>query len=608
MKRTLLGLVLAALAGCAPSGVPSAGAATRPAATRPVATRPAATATASRPVATAATASDPATTATATTTTTTTTATTATATTRPVTTREATQARLRRVVELSLCFERLAAEGRIAEARPLLEVMLRLDPKNGMVWYNLACVDARTGEPKQALVCLEKALEFGFSDFRHMTRDSDLDSLRKLPGFARVMARNEEIQRVRGERIHEALRRQFGEGYIYEIDHANRLVFATNIDQPTLDELKTHLTAYAEAMWGQLFDHHFEQYVTIVVPKTGQDGIRNPSIGGYYNHAQRVLVCKQIGMVLTHEFTHALHAADQDGLGQQHPIWIMEGLANLFETSDLEGGKVVPRPNHRLNLLKRLAAQKKTVPLKDLCRMGQPAFMKQAVAAYPQVRYFMMYLHESGLLKKWYDAYTEGFEKDKTGAKALEKVLEKPLDEIERDFLAWVERQKDLPTTLMPDQPYVGVRVASQIDGLMVAEVVPGSGAAKAGIKPGDVFVHVDGERIVDQGELILLVSSHKVGDKLIVQYRREGNYYDAAVVLQAVPAPPTRPAPASRLSTASRPTTSTASASATRRATTASRPAATRRAGSATWPATRRTATASRAATTTSRPATASP
>ncbi|MHC4718609.1 MAG: hypothetical protein ACYS5V_16690, partial [Planctomycetota bacterium] len=97
-------------------------------------------------------------------------------------------------------------------------------------------------------------------------------------------------------------------------------------------ELREHLTAYAGALWRDLFDNRFEQYVTIILPADGIGGTGAGSarVGGYYEHAQHLLLARQMGKVMTHEFTHALHAADQDALGQRHPIWIAEGLATLF--------------------------------------------------------------------------------------------------------------------------------------------------------------------------------------------------------------------------------------------------------------------------------------
>jgi hypothetical protein len=37
---------------------------------------------------------------------------------------------------------------------------------------------------------------------------------------------------------------------------------------------------------------------------------------------------------IAHEFTHALHFADMEALGQTHPIWEREGLGSLYEEPD----------------------------------------------------------------------------------------------------------------------------------------------------------------------------------------------------------------------------------------------------------------------------------
>ena len=60
----------------------------------------------------------------------------------------------------------------------------------------------------------------------------------------------------------------------------------------------------------------------------------------------------------------------------------------------------------------------------------------------------MMYLYSKGLLRKWYDAYVAGYKDDSTGGKAMEAVLGKNLDEIEKDFVAYVKALK--PVAIQP--------------------------------------------------------------------------------------------------------------------------------------------------------------
>jgi len=443
--------------------------------------------------------------------------------------------------------------GRLIDCRTELGKILAFAPNDATTWYNLACVNSRLNNPYEAIACLTMAVTHGHTNFRHTERDPDLDAIRHLPGYKALIARQEEFQRQRAERIRARLRKRFGDGFAYEIDHDNKLVFATDVDRQTLEELRQRLTRHAEALWRDLLTHRFEQYVTVVIPKSAGGWRRG--VGGYYRHGERMLVAKTVGMTTMHEFTHALHFGDQDGLGQRHPIWVVEGLATLYETAEVVDGRSAPMPNHRLNQIKLYAARGKTLPWKSLFGLSRRQFMSKSSICYAQSRYIFVYLYQKGLLKKWYDAYTAGYEKDRTGAAAMEAVFGKTLAEIESGWLAWVKAKKALPHRLRAKQAYMGIRVAGQTDGLRIVQVVAGSGADKARLLAGDVIVSIDGRRIVEGGALIRLVASSKVGDRLKVRYRRSGAYRTATVVLQPMPArlpaprraPERRPAPTTR-------------------------------------------------------------
>jgi hypothetical protein len=452
----------------------------------------------------------------------------------------------RRVARMNRELAPLFRAGDYERCQRVLDRILKIDPDNHVAWYNLACVHSRRGKREEAVAALRRSVEEGFTHFRHMERDPDLAPVRNEEGYRALLARKGELLRAHAIRIRDRLRRRLGGGFLYDIDHGNKLVFATNVDRKTLDELKAYLTDYAEAQWRNLFTHRFEQYVTVVIPRTW----RYRGLGGFYRHDKRMLACQTIGMALTHEFTHALHFSDQNGLAQRHPIWIAEGLATLFESSRVEAGRVIPLPNRRLNALKALLRTKRTLRLAELLRTDYSQFVGRANACYAQSRYLMMYLFERGLLKEWYDTYTAGYAQDPSGARALEEVLGKDLAKIEAEWRDWVLGREAPPVRLVPHQAYMGVLVRSQVDGLRIMRVVPGSGADKAPLHVGDLIAKVNGRRVADPAALLSLVDQCEVGDTLTIEIRRGGKYRTVDVTLgampQRIPPPAVIPQPAS--------------------------------------------------------------
>ena len=68
--------------------------------------------------------------------------------------------------------------------------------------------------------------------------------------------------------------------------------------------------------------------------------------------------------------------------------------------------------------------------------------------------------------------------------------------------------------------------------GVMVNSITSGGGAAKAGIKPGDVIVSIDGKNIKDGDELVNDISARKVGSSVKLGYLRNGSQSSANVVI----------------------------------------------------------------------------
>ena len=92
---------------------------------------------------------------------------------------------------------------------------------------------------------------------------------------------------------------------------------------------------------------------------------------------------------------------------------------------------------------------------------------------------------------------------------------------------------------------YLGVRI-SNIDaskaklygidhGVLVNQVEPNTAASKAGLKPGDIIVAVDGEEVKNAGELRDKIAFKGAGSKVTLKVYRNGQYLTLTATLQAL-------------------------------------------------------------------------
>jgi putative serine protease PepD len=90
-------------------------------------------------------------------------------------------------------------------------------------------------------------------------------------------------------------------------------------------------------------------------------------------------------------------------------------------------------------------------------------------------------------------------------------------------------------TTVTPDvQQRFGITADK---GALVIDVTPGSGAAGAGLRQGDVITNFGGAGITSSDDLGTAVRKHKVGDKVQVTWLRSGQKQSATVTLGNRPA-----------------------------------------------------------------------
>jgi len=71
-------------------------------------------------------------------------------------------------------------------------------------------------------------------------------------------------------------------------------------------------------------------------------------------------------------------------------------------------------------------------------------------------------------------------------------------------------------------------------EGAYVIDVMAGSSADEAGIKPGDIITEVDGQKVGEiKGGLANVINTKKVGDQVSVKLWREGEMREFAVILK---------------------------------------------------------------------------
>ncbi|SRR6266487_1757523 len=80
--------------------------------------------------------------------------------------------------------------------------------------------------------------------------------------------------------------------------------------------------------------------------------------------------------------------------------------------------------------------------------------------------------------------------------------------------------------------PYLGVQVSNGEGGAIVAEVVPGGPADKAGLRKGDLVTKIGNKTISDSKALVSVVRAGKVGDTLQITIRRDGNEQQVTATL----------------------------------------------------------------------------
>ncbi len=353
-----------------------------------------------------------------------------------------------------------------ARAAELISQHLQDRPHDAVMLYNAACVQCRLHEPDRGASLLIDAVKAGFGDFSHMRRDPDLRPLHDHPIYQAILHARDAADPLLAQRQIETWRKlTASSAYRIESDERLRINYVTALDDAAQQTLRRSLHDQAELLGRMLFGDPPQHYVLIALlnAQDAADHLRNPHAPGVYRHYRRELITVDTDRSLRHEFVHVLHHRHMDQLGQEHALWIQEGLAALFEDYELiDDGSVVFPPNDRHNLTKRLARTGRLMRWSQVFALSKQNLRAEAARAYPQLRSLFRFMAERGRLESWYHNYINEFDDDTSGLAALKLTFEMPIDEIERQWRQWLDQQPTIVTQAMvkksvkpqaPDRP-----------------------------------------------------------------------------------------------------------------------------------------------------------
>jgi putative serine protease PepD len=83
---------------------------------------------------------------------------------------------------------------------------------------------------------------------------------------------------------------------------------------------------------------------------------------------------------------------------------------------------------------------------------------------------------------------------------------------------------------------YLGVAIDANAVNAKIAKINAGTGAAKAGLKVGDVITALDGHQIAAGDDLSRAIDTYKPGDQVTVTYKRGGSEHTTTVTLGTRP------------------------------------------------------------------------
>lgn len=223
------------------------------------------------------------------------------------------------------------------------------------------------------------------------------------------------------------------------------VVFGNYDAQQVRQSIASCITQPSKAMWAAYFAKKPDQVITVLLMNDDKSyrhwaaklfDDADVSHFGYYKPDKRTMVMNIStgGGTLIHELTHALIVYDFPDV----PQWFNEGLGSLHEGCQVGQDDIIGLLNWRLPALKTAIAGGKLRPLKEMVTKDD-FYGPLRGLNYAQSRYFMMYLQNQGLLKKFYRYYRDHHDGDGAAVKAIETITGKKIDAVDHAYVDYVK-------------------------------------------------------------------------------------------------------------------------------------------------------------------------
>lgn len=338
----------------------------------------------------------------------------------------------------------LLVEGNEQIVAAMLDVHLAAHPDDALMQYNAACVQARLGQIAEAEQRLRAAIKLGFLQFSIMKRDPDLAPLHDSVVYQSIMAARDAADNLITDRRNTHWLDELQGNYHLTRDIERKIDVISSAHDDAVAEIMARIAEIADVE-AQFFEIALRHRITIVLLNDSEAEriFGSTNIRGNYRHEMRELVVSNVGRSLQHELAHAFHHTQMDALGQDHPIWVQEGLACLFEAYRVaDDGTLEFLPNDRQAAMRYILQSPQTnalsMNIRELMRCSEDRFKQDAPVCYPMARSVFEYVAATADINEWYKEYIAHFNEEPTGEAALVHLCATPLYDVETNWRQWV--------------------------------------------------------------------------------------------------------------------------------------------------------------------------